>query len=161
MLIQSSHSRPTEAQSLGPLWPSPGAPVLRAVQSTSRGPSMPSLPATIQPWAGPPLRGHARDCPPKGTCHRSPGLPGEAKDNQRPQPNLCPAVQGSSGHQLWAPRSIWVEETVEGTKPVERPEMGKMVTLTPRLSPRAPGGGGYTSQRWFGEELLHHGTIKI
>lgn len=24
----------------------------------------------------------------------------------------CPAVQGSSGHQLWAPGSIWVEETM-------------------------------------------------
>lgn len=45
-----------------------------------------------------------------------------------PQLNLHPADQGSSGHQLWAPGSFRVEETVEGAKPVARPETDKTVT---------------------------------
>lgn len=77
----------------------------------------PSLPASIQHWVDPPLRDPSRDSPAKGVCHKTPGLPGETKDNQKPQPKFCPAVQGSSGHQLWAPRSIWIEETMEGTEP--------------------------------------------
>lgn len=47
---------------------------------------------------------------------------------------------------------------MEGTEPVERPEMDKMVTPTPTLTPRAP--GEPMSQRQFGAEFDPLSTIK-
>ena len=85
------------------------------------------------------------------TCHRPSRLPGKLRITREPQPSLCLEVQGSSGHQLRAPGSIRVEETVERVKPVERPEMDKTVTLT--------GSWGSMSQRWFGAGFFHLGTL--
>ena len=85
------------------------------------------------------------------TCHGPSRLPGRLRTTREPQPTLCPEVQCSSGHQLRAPGSIRVEETMKGVKPVERPEMDKTVTPT--------GSWGSMSQRWFAARFFHLGTL--
>lgn len=148
MLFQFSHPRPIEAQPLGPLRPSPGAPVLWAVQPTSQRPRTPRL--HCQPPSNPGLTHHSEaqpgTPPQKALATRPQGCLGRPRTTRSLSPNF--AVQGSSGHQLWAPRSIWIEETVEGTEPVERPEMDKTVTPTRTLTPRAPRGARVTEVIW-------------
>lgn len=111
--VRFSHPRPVEAQPLGPLPPSPGAPGPWAVPPPPRGSGCPPH----QPPANPGLAHHSEALP--GTAHLRAlatgpqgclGRRGTTRD-------LSPAVQGSAGHQLGAPGSVWVEETVEGAKP--------------------------------------------
>ena len=142
-----------EAQPLRPLWPLLGAPNpglcntpprgLRCIQhQSSSNPGLAHLSEALPGTA--PLHTHK-------TCHGPSRLPGRLRTTREPQPTLCPEVQCSSGHQLRAPGSIRVEETMKGVKPVERPEMDKTVTPT--------GSRGRMSQRWFAARFFHLGTL--
>lgn len=108
-----------EAQPLRPLWPLLGAPNpglcntpprgLRCIQhQSSSNPGLAHL-SEVMPGTAP-LHTHK-------TCYEPSRLPGRLRTTREPQPTLCPEVQGSSGHQLRAPGSIRVEETMEGVKP--------------------------------------------
>lgn len=74
VLFQFSHPRPIEAQPLGPLRPSPGAPVPWAVQPTSQRPRTPRL--------------HCQPASNTGLTHHSethPGTPPQKAFATRPQ----------------------------------------------------------------------------